>query len=116
MREGNVNQDAIDAAVSGVAAKVTVGSGAGSALAWFGGIDWLGALGMLIAAGSLLVQWVYKHRQDRRLRRRDAAERASQRAADELTKQKAADEHAEALARIEYWRSRPPIDGGGGHA
>lgn len=88
-----MSQEAIDAAAGTVAAKVTVGSGAGSAVAIWANLDWLGILGLVVAGVGLYVTWHYKRRQDRRAER------------------KAEDDHQEALAKIEYWRSHPTVEG-----
>lgn len=88
-----MNEEAIDAAAGSIAAKITVGSGAGTALAMWASIDWLGVLGVVVALAGLYTTWHYKRKQDRR------------------AEKKAADDHEESLAKIEYWRSHPPIEG-----
>lgn len=77
-----MNSDAIDAAIGSAAAKVTVGSGAGSALAWYGNVDWLGMLGFVVALIGLYVTWHYKRKQYR------------------LAKQRAEDEHEDFVRRM----------------
>ncbi len=73
----NATQHTIDAAISASASKATY-TGAGMTIGgWFLSSEFAVLVGMLVGVAGLLVNWYYKHKQDRRLQREHDARMGS---------------------------------------
>ncbi len=59
-------QTAFDTAVAAAASKATYGGAGASVVSWFLSSEFGILLGVLLGLGGFIVNWYYKHKQDRR--------------------------------------------------